>query len=217
MAAENSQDLADSSDELDKQVSEAVKTRLRALVESAELLGIGDTSLSSAEETAHMPRFFNAIQGLSEKKLSLKQSLHRAAYAEQELRTHLTIVGHEQGLINKWKDHFATGSESLEESTSLLERRRVAILKKAKEYKKELDGIKLVDPPVTISELSVQQEKNREKEKEIEKKRAKLKAYQGLPPDLEMAQIELTGAREEHTKLINIREKLLSRMVQDVP
>ncbi|EEB87925.1 hypothetical protein MPER_14514, partial [Moniliophthora perniciosa FA553] len=145
--------------------------------------------------------FFSALQALSDKKSSLKQTLHRTAYAEKELRTHLAVVRHEQGLIDEWKEHFEAS-----ETTEVLERRRLALLRKAKEYKNELESIKLVEPPVTISEISAQQERNKEIEMAIERKRTKLKAFQGLPPDLELAQIELKKAREKLIKLINLRE-----------
>lgn len=37
-------------------------------------------------------------------------------------------------------------------------------------------------PPVTVSKLTKQQEKNKLKEQELKAKRAKIKAFQGLPP-----------------------------------
>ncbi|ESK88335.1 hypothetical protein Moror_14821 [Moniliophthora roreri MCA 2997] len=210
MAAERSEFLEGSSSDFsyldDVQFSDAVERRLQALVASAELLEIKEVSFSA---------FFSALQALSDKKLSLKQMLHRTAYAEKELRTHLAVVKHEQELINKWKEHFEA-SETTEETTEVLERRRLALLKKAKEYKKELESIKLVEPPVTISELSAQQERNKEIEMEIGRKRAKLKAFQGLPPDLGLAQIELKEARKKQMRLVNLRENLLSKMVQDI-
>lgn len=37
-------------------------------------------------------------------------------------------------------------------------------------------------PPVTVTQLMQQQEANKAKERELKVKRAKVKAYQGLPP-----------------------------------
>ena len=64
----------------------------------------------------------------------------------------------------------------------MLERKRQALLKKAREYKHELESIKLEDPPVTVSDLSAQQDRNKETEERIRQKRTKLNIFQGLPP-----------------------------------
>lgn len=87
-------------------------------------------------------------------------------------------------------------------------------------------------PPVTVSKLTKQQEKIKSKEQELKTKRAKIKAFQGLPPvryyyltspslfkrgqNLELARHELRNARDEQMKLIQLRERLLGRMAESV-
>ncbi|KAF9463156.1 hypothetical protein BDZ94DRAFT_640663 [Collybia nuda] len=105
------------------------------------------------------------------------------------------------------------------ETSEMLDRRREALLKKAKEYHKELDSLLAnmpAAPPVTVSKLTKQQEKNKLKEQELKTKRAKIKAFQGLPPNLDLARHELRNARDEQTKLIQLRERLLGRMAESV-
>jgi HAUS augmin-like complex subunit 1 len=94
--------------------------------------------------------------------------------------------------------------EQNEETASALERRKDALIKKAKEYQKELDLLKVQcyvlsrqflpqttcalqkeipdEPTVTVTELAAQQERIRKKEQEVKAKKAKIKAFQGLPP-----------------------------------
>jgi HAUS augmin-like complex subunit 1 len=94
------------------------------------------------------------------------------------------------------------------------------------------------DSLVTVTDITTQQEINRRKEQELKGKRAKIKAFQGLPPvsfhssfprlvglklrvkplqNLELARHELQNARSELTKLLHLRERLLGRMADGVP
>ncbi|EDR00696.1 uncharacterized protein LACBIDRAFT_313117 [Laccaria bicolor S238N-H82] len=72
------------------------------------------------------------------------------------------------------------------------------------------------EPRVTVTQLIKQQEKNKLLEQEIEIKRAKVAAFQGLPPNLELARHELRNARNEQMELIQLRERLLGRMAAGV-
>lgn len=89
-------------------------------------------------------------------------------------------------------------------------------------------------PPVTVTQLINQQEVNTRKEQELKVKRAKIKAFQGLPPvcfywefvpirpllniskNLELARHELRNARDEQMKLMQLRDRLLGRMAESV-
>lgn len=85
----------------------------------------------------------------------------------------------------------------------MLERRREALLKKAKEYHKELNTVlvgaysyslslhwrsnhlqeNMPDaPPITVTQLTEQQASNKALEQQLKFKRAKIKTFQGLPP-----------------------------------
>ncbi|KAL0567665.1 hypothetical protein V5O48_014329 [Marasmius crinis-equi] len=197
-------------DYLDQLVfSEQVEGRIQALVTTAKHLGLEQLSCIG---------YSNALINLSSKKLSLKQSLHRTEFAMKELESHLAAVEHEYRLLDRWKSHFddILYSNPGEGSPELLERRRQALSKKAKEYKREHDSIKLEDTPVTVSDLSAQQARNKETEEKVRQKRAKLKVYQGLPPNLDQARAALKKARTQQMRLIRMREKLLSDMAESV-
>ncbi|KAJ8089013.1 hypothetical protein PM082_014261 [Marasmius tenuissimus] len=189
------------------ELPEQVERRIQALVMTADLLGLEEPSFVGC---------LGALTNLSSKRLSLKQSLYRAEYAVKELETHLAMVEHEQRLLNGWKLHFDEALLSDENSPELLERKRQALLKKAKEYKRELENIKLEDPPVTVSDLSAQQDRNKETEERIRQKRAKLKVFQGLPPNLDLARAALRKAEEEQTYLFQVRERLLGSMAESM-
>jgi HAUS augmin-like complex subunit 1 len=94
------------------------------------------------------------------------------------------------------------------------------------------------EPDITVTQLLTQQDRLRKKEQEIKSKRAKIKAFQGLPPvafseiedacqctlttadcvsqSLDLARLELRNARNEQMKLIQLREKLLDKMADGV-
>ncbi|KAF8227808.1 hypothetical protein L208DRAFT_1365636 [Tricholoma matsutake] len=190
-------------------VSPLIKQRLDVLTQAAILLRIDDLSFSS---------YSASINRLSDEALSTKLSLNRLLGAEDELECHLASIRHEQLLAEKWKTTMER-EEEIGESITTLERRRQVLLKKAKEYHKELDALlaNMPDaPPVTVTQLMKQQESNKLKEQQLQAKRAKIKAFQGLPPNLHLARQELRSARDEHMKLIQLRERLLRRMAESV-
>ncbi|KIM39013.1 hypothetical protein M413DRAFT_75428 [Hebeloma cylindrosporum] len=53
-------------------------------------------------------------------------------------------------------------------------------------------------------------------ERELKEKRAKIKAFQGLPPNLELARHELRVARQRQMELIQLRERLLGHMADNL-
>jgi len=69
---------------------------------------------------------------------------------------------------------------------------------------------------VTINQFLSQKEKNLALERGIKVKRTKLNAFQGLPPNLELARHELRVARQRQMELIQLRERLLGRMADSV-
>ena len=87
-------------------------------------------------------------------------------------------IEHEKKLFDSWKCQL----DNTTHSADLLERRRQTLHKKAKEYTQQLSQITLEEPSVTISDLRAQETRNRETEERIRVKRAKLEAFQGLPP-----------------------------------
>ncbi|EGN94149.1 hypothetical protein SERLA73DRAFT_63004 [Serpula lacrymans var. lacrymans S7.3] len=72
------------------------------------------------------------------------------------------------------------------------------------------------ETPVTITELVAQKDRIYREEKELKVKYAKVKAFQGLPPNLELARIELIQAQDEQMRLVQLRERLLGRMADAV-
>lgn len=100
--------------------------------------------------------YSSAIGRLSARTLEAQRSLNRLELVEQELLAHLATMVHEEHLIQRQKSWFSgvfvltcfcSWTERLEsdeaalENTTTTERRRDALLRKAKEYRAELDLI----------------------------------------------------------------------------
>ncbi|KAJ7449466.1 hypothetical protein B0H11DRAFT_2078777 [Mycena galericulata] len=183
-----------------------VRERLEILVHIAGLLGIDDVSFSS---------YASAITRLSENALESQRSLNRLSRVEQELQNHLATMAHEERVINSWIEQLES-DHAAGESTSTLERRREALLKKAKEYRAMLDNI-VVDPPeVTFAQLTAAQAENERRAQAIKAKRAQIRVFRGLPPNLDLARQQLKTARAAQMELIQLREQLLGRMAASV-
>ncbi|KAG5649643.1 hypothetical protein H0H81_002723 [Sphagnurus paluster] len=192
------------------QLSKEVEERLNVLQGIADSLYIDDPSDPLSYQSA--------IAHLSADALAAKRLLNRLAFIEQELQTHLATTRFEVRLL-------AQGTEALDaehakgENAAVLERRREDLVRKAKEYHEELKSIlkTMPDAPaVTVSCLTEQQARNRAREQELKAKRAKVKAFKGLPPNIELARHELRNARNELGELTQLRERLLGRMAEGV-
>ncbi|KAK7694153.1 hypothetical protein QCA50_001333 [Cerrena zonata] len=186
---------------------EDVEKYVITLTSIAEALGLEDFSYTNC---------FERISRLSEDKLHLELSKLRLEQAETELKDHLAYMNHELALIRKWKEEL--NEVDLTEKTAMLERKKSMLSAKAKEYQKSLDSAETQIPevPISITELSEMREGLRKKEQTLKEKRARLQAFQGLPPNLELARLELQGARQEQMQLIQLRERLLSVMASSV-
>ncbi|KJA20828.1 hypothetical protein HYPSUDRAFT_766628 [Hypholoma sublateritium FD-334 SS-4] len=153
--------------------------------------------------------------------MALSRSLDRLAAIEDELKTHMASLEHESQLIAHWNVILTPGSSAslYPEVAAVLERRKEAIVRKAKEYHQTLGTLMGEEPlnvSVTITQLVAQKEKNQTRERELKEKRAKLKVFQGLPPNLELARHELGAARQRQMELVQLRERLLARMADSV-
>ncbi|KAJ3720225.1 hypothetical protein DFJ43DRAFT_730176 [Lentinula guzmanii] len=199
----------------DIQLSPLLESRLELLVQAAEALGLDEPSTTS---------FNRSIIHLSTRRLNLKISLNRATYIEEELRIHLAKLEAELALLRKWSLNEATsmseptvGTEM--ETAEILERRRTVIIRKAKEYQAQLSRLNSAtsssSTDVTISDLARIQEQNKDREKEIRRKRKKVEAFRGLPANPELARLNLLQATQKLQDLTRVREGLLGRMIDD--
>lgn len=191
-----------------------------------------------------MLSYSTAINQLSEKYFSLSRTILRFKRIEDELTEHLTALQHEYALIKQYvffllrtwrmsifkmpsswnKVLTPSSSESaLVEDVSLLERRRELMVRKAREYYREVERMKARDPllsvysfcrilnffivqkeqpieiPVTLAQLISRKEKNLAMQRNISEKRIKLQAFQGLPP----VRISFLYYRSERKMLID--------------
>ncbi|KAJ7259897.1 hypothetical protein C8J57DRAFT_1339557 [Mycena rebaudengoi] len=192
--------------EIMSNLSPDIQKRLDTITEIADILGIDDLAFVS---------YSSAIGRLSARTLEAQRSLNRLELVEQELLAHLATMVHEEHLIQSWTERLESDEAALENTTTT-ERRRDALLRKAKEYRAELDSITMQPPPITFAELTSLQASNHLKAESIKGKRAKLRTFKGLPPNLDLARQQLRVAREEQMKLISKREQLLRRMVESV-
>ncbi|KAL1712405.1 hypothetical protein EV715DRAFT_213699 [Schizophyllum commune] len=192
------------------QLPEGIADRLSLLADVAQLL--------RTEDATDFLSYSNALTRLSRNSLEAKRTLARLDYMESELRAHLAEMKHEERLISKWKSTMGEEYPDGEDSHAVL-RRRDAVLRKAKEYKNELDQLQATapeSPAVTVGDLALQKEANRQREHAMQTKRAKLKAFQGLSPNPDLARAQLREAQDEQTRLIGIREQILAKMADSV-
>lgn len=91
-------------------------------------------------------------------------------------------------------------------------------------------------PPLTVSQLAHFHKQLRNREQRLKNKRAKVQAFEGLPPvrarsiimplaanltfwlfeNIELARHEVRNARDEQMRLLQLRERLLERMASGV-
>ncbi|KAG5725414.1 hypothetical protein E4T56_gene4170 [Termitomyces sp. T112] len=148
----------------------------------------------------------------------MQRLLNRLGCIELELQNHLAATKYEQRLVEKWNTILET-QEKEEESAVILERRKEDLVRKAKEYHEELKTVlkNMPEAPrITVTRLKEQEKKNKTKEQVLRAKRAKIKAFKGLPPNLQLARHDLRQARHELEKLTQLRERLLGRMADGV-
>ncbi|KAI0324456.1 hypothetical protein GY45DRAFT_1331545 [Cubamyces sp. BRFM 1775] len=186
-----------------------VAAQLDTLTDIANALGIDELPFST---------YSDAIERLETEELSVARSLLRARDAEDELTRHLLAILHEHELIKKWSQTLQS-QPGADDDVAQLQRQKAALTAKAKEYKRELDTI-MSDmpepPPVSILELAELRKKLKEQEHVLKQKRAKVEAFQGLPPNIELARHALAEARDRQMELIKIRERLLGKMAKGV-
>ncbi|KAJ7691307.1 hypothetical protein B0H17DRAFT_1286852 [Mycena rosella] len=187
-------------------LSPELKEKLDILTRVADFLGIDDLSFSS---------YSSALTRLYAREQDAQHTLTRLEHVERELRSHLATMVHEERLIDGWIDRLETEHAS-GESTSTIERRRETLLKKAKEYRTILENIAIEPPPISFADLTAQQAANARRAQEIKDKRARIKLFKGLPPDLDLARQQLKSARAAQMELIQLRERLLGRMADGV-
>ncbi|KAJ7115249.1 hypothetical protein C8R44DRAFT_794304 [Mycena epipterygia] len=183
-----------------------VRDRLYLLTRVADLLGIDDLSLSS---------YSSAITRLHARGQDAQHTLNRLELVEQELQSHLSTMVHEERLIDSWIERLGA-DQAMVESTSTIERRREALLKKAKEYRAMLDTIVIDPTTITFADLTTQQATNERKAQALKAKRGQIRAFRGLPPNLDLAKQQLKTARAAQMELLQLRERLLGRMAESV-
>ncbi|KAI0761160.1 hypothetical protein BD413DRAFT_607241 [Trametes elegans] len=194
-------------DDLD--LPENIAEPIQTLTEIAEALGVDDLSFST---------FSEAVERLEAEELFVARSLLHTHQAEDELTRHLLSVLHETKHLERWTQTLQSVSDS-DESAPALERRKAALNAKAKDYQKQLD-LAMSDmpeaPPVSITELAAFRKHLKKQEHELREKRAKVEAFQGLPPNIDLARHALAEARDKQMGLIQLRERLLGKMVDGV-
>ncbi|KAI0733887.1 hypothetical protein C8Q72DRAFT_500294 [Fomitopsis betulina] len=190
-------------------LSDDIKECLAILTDIADALGIDDLSFTS---------YSAAIQELSLEELTARRSSLRLRRAKQELVAHLASLRHEEALIQHWKKTVTADPEP-NASVPAMERRRAALSTKIKEYQAEEASLKKELPAessASVTDLATLHKQVRAKDKVLAEKRARVAAFQGLSPNLELARHELRTARNEQMKLIQLRERLLDRMASGV-
>ncbi|KAF5385601.1 hypothetical protein D9757_006743 [Collybiopsis confluens] len=196
---------------LPNEQSSKTELGLQHITQAAEALRLDDPSLVG---------FHDALFRLSDRHMKLKLALHRAEYMQAELQTHVADLEAELALLHHWRESLgpASGAESKgsTETIEALERRRQVMIRKAKEYQTQLAQLEpaTASSKIRISDLMQIQEQNKEREKEIRRKRKKLDAFRGLPANADLARLSLVQAMQDLKALSQTREELLDAMLE---
>ncbi|EIM92042.1 uncharacterized protein STEHIDRAFT_151390 [Stereum hirsutum FP-91666 SS1] len=158
--------------------------------------------------------FYTALNKISRDLFDLRRDSIRLQGVEEEVQQHLKMAESELRLITKWIKEF--DSPDLTSKLEETEHQRAILALKAEEYQAELRHIQDIKPTTTVADFLAQKERLRKKEHEVKIKRARIQAFQGLPPNLALAKQELHQAREELIRLSNLRERLLNNMVEEI-
>ncbi|KAF7318594.1 hypothetical protein HMN09_00370100 [Mycena chlorophos] len=175
----------------------------------------------------------HAITHLSARDTHAQVAKTRVGLVETQLKAHLATMRDEEVLIDRWINELESSlsntkqpdsnseSEVVPPPTHESESKREVLLRKAKEDRATLDGMKargcgIAAPEITFSQLNRLQESNANKKDEIKEKQARLRAFQGLPANLDLARDKLRTAREAQMELVRTREKLLGQMAAGV-
>ncbi|KXN83349.1 hypothetical protein AN958_01544 [Leucoagaricus sp. SymC.cos] len=159
----------------DLHVQKEIADKIETLSKVADLVDAKDVSFESIT---------SEIDALSDEALLLQLSNNRLAFIEEELISDLASASHELHLITDWKEKLESELAS-SETPAGLERKREALIRKAKELNQEHQQMMKESqdkPPITITQLLKQKERLAKKEEDLKVKKAKLKAFQGLPP-----------------------------------
>ncbi|KAJ7159689.1 hypothetical protein C8R46DRAFT_1001918 [Mycena filopes] len=185
-----------------------IQETLDTLTRLADLLGVDNLSFSS---------YATAINRISRRDQEAQEALNRLALVERDLECHLATMAHEERLIESWTERL-DAEHATSDNTATLQSRREALLKKAKEERAVLDAIlaESKPPEITFADLTAQQTANEARRAAIKSKRAQIRAFRGLPPNLELAREQLKSARAAQMELIQAREGLLGRMAEGV-
>ncbi|TFK89279.1 hypothetical protein K466DRAFT_519202 [Polyporus arcularius HHB13444] len=195
--------------ELSTEGSSNVSLYVDALQDVADALGVGDLSFSV---------YSSVIDRLDHEEVDVNRALLRTQRVEAELTQYLLSIEHESRLIDKWTDSLQTTANTAD-TVPELERRKAALIAKAKEYQKELGELQAETAdiaPVSITELAAFRKQLKKQEHTLKEKRARVEAFQGLPPNIELARHALEEARDRQMELIQLRERLLGKMVDGV-
>nr|GAT56936.1 predicted protein [Mycena chlorophos] len=170
----------------------------------------------------------HAISHLSARDTHAQVAKTRVSLVETQLKAHLATMRDEEVLIERWvaelesslsnTKHPDSNSESevVPPPTHESESKREVLLRKAKEDRTTLDGMKIAAPEITFSQLNRLQDSNAHKKDEIKEKQARLRAFKGLPANLDLARDKLRTVREAQMELVRTREKLLGQMAAGV-
>ncbi|KAF8508507.1 hypothetical protein JB92DRAFT_3120879 [Gautieria morchelliformis] len=183
--------------------SASITNRIDILARTASALGVEDCSLST---------YSAALSKLSSDRLQMHLHLIHLRNAERELREANGLARYRQELVATWPK-----PTDLEVEAASLERQRRAMATKAQEYQEELSTIASGMPSEpdngqTITSLLAVQDRLHQKDRELKALKRRLSSFENLPPNLELAKLELKAARENQIRLMNTREKLLGRM-----
>jgi len=150
--------------------------------------------------------------------LDMMLALRRLRAVEDELKGKLNDARGEESRAHAMMQELSGQTDSGlggGEKVSL-ERRKKALVGKAKDYQVRLEAVKPPRYSISVGDCIALEDELGAREGVIKEKEGRVRAFAGLPPNLTVARFEVEKGREKLMELVLLREKLLSKMAAGV-
>ncbi|KIJ45202.1 hypothetical protein M422DRAFT_227887 [Sphaerobolus stellatus SS14] len=185
----------------------SIKEPLDVIAHASHSLGIEDVSLIALE---------SRMTHLSAEQTRIQQHMLQLERTEEQLQDSMNEAKYRDSLVASW----LSCVDELDNDRVNSERQKKAMIMKAREYQQQLATLtssqKMRPEDPSITSLLSLQDQIQQKERDLIALKSRLAVFKGLPPNLDLARQELRASRERQIQLMNIREKLLGKMTDEI-
>ncbi|KDQ17540.1 hypothetical protein BOTBODRAFT_155558 [Botryobasidium botryosum FD-172 SS1] len=186
----------------------------QGVLHKAETLGHIAATLELQE--ASVDRITEAVMDLQGQTLDVTLALRRLRAVELELKAKLDDARGEEASAHAMAHELSSLGLGGSGDKVSLERRKKALVGKAKDYQARLEAVKPPRYSISVGDCIALQDELAAREGAIREKESRVRAFAGLPPNLTVARFEVEKGREKLMELVMLREKLLSKMAAGV-